>query len=165
MRSPGRLFWSLASVLLLADCSSKRVVEATVSVHSEPKTLIHDVLRLTLTYNQGAAFSTHFGPYQRWVLIGIAVTMLSTLLWWYQSAVRGGRTAIAGLALVVGGAAGNLLDRIISNRGVVDFLDVGVGTTRFFICNVADAGITVGALLLLYALWRYDETAEPLAQQ
>jgi signal peptidase II len=156
MRSPGRVFWPLASVLVLADCATKRVVEATVSLYDTPKPFIADLVRVTLAYNQGAAFSTQFGPYQRWVLIGIAVAMLVALAWWYRPAARAGRVAIVGLALVAGGAVGNLLDRVLSNRGVVDFLDLGVGDTRFFVCNVADAGISVGALLLLYALWRHD---------
>jgi signal peptidase II len=156
MRSPGRVFWPLASLLVLADCSTKRVVEATVSLHAAPKPLIADVVRVTLAYNPGAAFSTQFGPYQRWVLIGVAVAMLIALAWWYRPAARTGRVAIVGLALVAGGAVGNLLDRVISNRGVVDFLDLGVGATRFFVCNLADAGISVGAALLLYALWRHD---------
>jgi signal peptidase II len=156
MRSPGRIFWPLASVLILADCATKRVVEATVPLYAEPRPLIADLVRVTLAYNQGAAFSTHFGPYQRWVLIAIAVTMLVILAQWYRPAARAGRIAITGLALVAGGAAGNLLDRLLSDRGVVDFLDLGIGTTRFFVFNVADAGISIGAALLLYAMWQHD---------
>ena len=158
MRSPAKIFWSLTSVLVLADCSSKRVVEATVSMYEAPKQLIADLLRVTLAYNQGAAFSTHFGPYQRWVLIAIAVAMLTALAWWYRPAAQAGRVAIVGLALVAGGAVGNLLDRLISDRGVVDFLDFGIGATRFFVFNVADAGISVGAVLLLYSLWQHERS-------
>lgn len=158
MRSPGRIFWPLASVLVLTDCSTKRVVEATVALHAEPTPLIADLVRVTLAYNQGAAFSTHFGPYQRWVLIAIAVAMLVALGSWYRTAAQAGRVAIVGLALVAGGAVGNLLDRLISSRGVVDFLDLGVGATRFFVFNVADAGISIGAVLLLYAMWHHDRS-------
>jgi signal peptidase II len=139
-----------------ADCSTKRVVEATVPIYSESKPLISDLLRVTLAYNEGAAFSTHLGIYQRWILIGVGVALLGALAWWYKTAAQNGRLAITGLALVAGGGAGNLLDRVISNRGVVDFLDVGIGTTRFFICNVADAGIFVGALFLAFAVWRRE---------
>lgn len=156
MRSPGRIFWPLASVLVLVDCTTKRVVEATVALHADPKPLVADLVRVTLEYNPGASFSTQFGPYQRWILIGIAVAMLVALARWYRDAAQAGRMAIVGLALVAGGAVGNLLDRLISNRGVVDFLDLGVGATRFFVFNVADAGISVGALLLLYALWQHE---------
>ena len=161
MRSPGRIFWPLASVLVLADCATKRAVEATVALHADPKPLIADLVRVTLAYNQGAAFSTHFGPYQRWVLIAIAVAMLVALACWYRPAARAGRMAIIGLALVAGGAVGNLLDRLISDRGVVDFLDLGVGATRFFVFNVADAGISVGTVLLLAALWHHERTGPP----
>ena len=158
MRSPDRIFWPLASVLVFADCATKRAVEATVALHADPKPLMADLVRVTLAYNQGAAFSTHFGPYQRWVLIAVAVAMLVALAWWYRPAARAGRAAIIGLALVAGGAVGNLLDRLIADRGVVDFLDLGVGATRFFVFNVADAGISVGALLLLSALWHHEHT-------
>ena len=158
MRSTSAVFWPLATVLLLADCASKRIVEATVPLHSAPTPLVSDLVRVTLTYNQGAAFSTQFGPYQRWVLIALAVAMLGAFALWYRPAARAGHVANAGLALVVGGAAGNLLDRLLSDRGVVDFLDVGVGTTRFFVCNVADAGLSVGAVLLLLAMWRHDRS-------
>ena len=127
MRFPGRVFWPLASVVVLADCATKRVVEATVPLHATPKPFLADLVRVTLAYNPGAAFSTQFGPNQRWVLIGIAVAMLVALAWWYRPAARTGRMAIVGLALVAGGAVGNLLDRVLSDRGVVDFLDVGVG--------------------------------------
>lgn len=159
MRSPGRVFWPLATVLVLTDCATKRVVEATVALHADPKPLLADLVRVTLEYNPGASFSTQFGPYQRWVLIGIAVAMLVVLASWYRPAARAGRVAIGGLALVAGGAVGNLLDRLLSNRGVVDFLDLGIGATRFFVFNVADAGISVGAVLLLYSLWHHERSA------
>ncbi len=164
MRSPGRIFWPLATVLVLADCSTKRVVEATVSLYAAPKPLLSDLVRVTLAYNQGAAFSTHFGPYQRWVLIAVAIGMLVALAWWYRPAARAGRLAIVGLALVAGGAVGNLLDRLISNRGVVDFLDLGIGATRLFVFNVADAGITIGAALLMFSLWQHERLAAKRVQ-
>ncbi len=158
MRSPSRIFWPLASVLVLADCATKRAVEATVALHAHPKPFVADLVRVTLEYNAGASFSTQFGPYQRWVLIGSALAMLVVLAWWYRPAARAGRLAMVGLALVAGGAVGNLLDRVISNRGVVDFLDLGIGATRFFVFNLADAGISVGAVLLLYSLWHHERT-------
>lgn len=161
MRSPGRIFWPLASVLVLADCATKRVVEATVALHADPKPLVASLLRVTLEYNPGASFSTEFGPYQRWILIAIATAMLVVIGWWYRPAARAGRMAMVGLALVAGGAVGNLLDRLISNRGVVDFLDLGVGATRFFVFNVADAGISVGAVLLLYSFWQQERAGPP----
>jgi signal peptidase II len=156
MRSPGRIFWPLAAALVLADCSSKRAVEQMTLIPGVPKPVIDDVLKFTLSYNQGAAFSTHFGPYQRWVLIAFTLGMLVLLARWYGRVTLLGWSAVIGLALVAGGAVGNLIDRLTSARGVIDFIDVGIGSERFYIFNVADAGLSVGAVLLAFALWRGD---------
>ncbi len=59
----------------------------------------------------------------------------------------------AGPRAGLGGAAGNLIDRLRSGRGVVDFIDLGVGSVRFWTFNVADSGVTIGACLLVVALW------------
>ncbi len=154
MRYPGRLFWPLAITLVLSDCASKRVVEDSVHVVGVPRPIIDDVLRFTLVYNQGAAFSSYFGPYQRWLLIAVTLVMLGVLARWYSRVVHTGPVGVAGLALITGGAIGNLLDRLASARGVVDFIDVGVGNVRFYVFNLADAGLSVGALLVAWAFWR-----------
>lgn len=163
MRSPGRVFWPLAAALVLADCSTKRAIEHT-SMTDVPHPVIDDVVRFTLSYNQGAAFSTHFGPYQRWLLIAITLGILVGLTRMYGRAARAGWPGVVGLAMVVGGAVGNLLDRLASDRGVVDFIDVGVGASRFYVFNVADVGVSIGAVLLAYAVSRHgaapvDESA------
>ena len=70
------------------------------------------------------------------------------------------------LGLIGGGAAGNLVDRIRSSQGVVDFLDVGVGTLRWPTFNVADIAVSCGAVALAFSLWREDARraqAEPVA--
>lgn len=154
VQSPGRVFWPLAAALVLADCTTKRAVEAAAPTVGVPRPVLDDVVRFTLAYNQGAAFSTHLGTYQRWVLVGLTLAILGALARGYGRVARTGRAGVAGLALVAGGAVGNLLDRLASARGVVDFIDVGVGSARFYVFNVADAGVTVGAALLAYALWR-----------
>jgi signal peptidase II len=58
------------------------------------------------------------------------------------------------LAMIIGGALGNLLDRLMSSRGVVDFIDVGIGTWRFWTFNVADMAIDIGIALFAWTLWR-----------
>jgi signal peptidase II len=66
------------------------------------------------------------------------------------------------LGLVTGGAAGNLIDRIRSQRGVVDFLDVGIGALRWPTFNVADIAVSCGAIALVISMWREDSRrAEP----
>lgn len=166
MRSPGRVFWPLASILVFADCATKRAIEQASPIVGIPKPIVGDVVRFTLAYNQGAAFSTHFGPYQRWVLIGLALAILFGLSRSYRQITQMGRVGTVGLALVAGGAAGNLLDRILFHRGVIDFIDVGLGTYRFYVFNLADAGVSVGAALLGYALWRSANarTGAPIAK-
>jgi signal peptidase II len=68
----------------------------------------------------------------------------------------GDRMRILALGLAWGGAAGNLLDRIRSTHGVVDFIDVGVSSWRFWTFNVADSAVTIGALVLAWSLSRED---------
>ncbi|MDQ6612060.1 MAG: signal peptidase II [Gemmatimonadota bacterium] len=154
MRYPGRVFWPLAAALVLTDCATKRVIEATALPDGLPRPVINDIVRFALAYNQGAAFSTHFGPYQRWVLVALTLAILAALTGMYSRVARMGWPGVTGMAMVAGGAVGNLLDRLASNRGVVDFIDVGVGDARFYVFNVADVGVSVGAVLLAYALWR-----------
>jgi signal peptidase II len=78
--------------------------------------------------------------------------MLVSVLVWLIRTRSDDRVLFGALALVAGGAAGNLIDRLRWDRGVVDFIDVGLGNTRFYIFNVADAAITVGAILLWFAM-------------
>ena len=161
MRAPSRVFLPFAGLLVLADCASKRAVEGAIPP-GVPKPIISDVLRFTLAYNPGAAFSTHFGPYQRWVLIALVLSVLFVLARSYHRIAQTGRFASAGLALIVGGAVGNLLDRLLSDRGVVDFIDIGIGAHRFFVFNVADAGVSVGVALLGFALWQHQRATPAL---
>jgi signal peptidase II len=156
MRKPGRLFWPLASMLVLADCTSKRLVESTLVAEGAQRAVVSDVVQLTLAYNQGAAFGTRYGPYQRWVLIAATLVGLVLLAQLYRARAQAGRLPVVGLALICGGAVGNLLDRLRSARGVVDFIDVGMGDTRFWVFNLADVGVTVGAAVLAWSLWRQD---------
>lgn len=154
MRPSARTIWPLAAALVVADCASKRAVEAALPAPGASRPVVDGVLRFTLAYNQGAAFSSHFGPYQRWVLIAVTLGILAALVRNVPRAVAAGRAATLGVALVAGGALGNLLDRVASDRGVVDFIDVGVGSARFYVFNLADVGVSTGAALLAYALWR-----------
>jgi signal peptidase II len=72
---------------------------------------------------------------------------------------------VVSLALVCGGAIGNLIDRIRWNRGVVDFLDVGVGGTRWPTFNVADMAVSIGAFLLAIVLWAEDRAPQESGQR
>jgi signal peptidase II len=122
------------------------------------------VVRLTLAYNPGAATGITLGEYSRLVFSCAAVVAVLALAHLYRRTdPRNWPTALA-LSLVMAGAIGNLLDRIRSPRGVVDFIDLGIGSVRFWTFNVADVGVSVGALLLawqLAALNRAESEGEP----
>ena len=84
----------------------------------------------------------------------LTIAALGVLAFLYRGPRASERLRVIGVALVTGGTLGNLLDRLRSSAGVVDFIDVGVRNARFWTFNVADMGITIGALLLLLALGR-----------
>lgn len=152
----GRLFWIAAvSVIALDRITKTLAVQHLVPQHI-PHRIIGEVVRFTLAYNPGAAFSMSLGSYSRYIFGAFAVIALFILWWLYRSSQPGEWMRVLALGLAWGGAAGNLLDRFQSARGVVDFIDIGVGDVRFWTFNVADSGVTVGALLLAWVLWRED---------
>ncbi|MFP4622745.1 MAG: signal peptidase II [Gemmatimonadota bacterium] len=158
-----RLFWPLLLGLLLADCGTKRIAEDALVLHT-PQAVLGEVVRFTLAYNPGAAFGMHVGPASRVVFIVLTLVALVALVAMYRTTPADRRVQVAAIGLIAGGALGNLYDRLRGAAGVVDFIDVGVGGTRFWTFNVADAGITIGAILLALTLWTEPEpeaTPEP----
>lgn len=155
-----RLFWPLAALLLLADCSTKQLVEEQLIEHL-PTEVIGNALQFTLIYNRGAAFSTSLGDYSRVIFSVLAMVIVAVLYRMYRDADAHDRSLGAALGLIVGGAVGNLVDRLRSPRGVVDFIDVGIGDARFWVFNIADVGVTAGAALLLYLMLRRSQDPEP----
>jgi signal peptidase II len=152
-----RWFWPILGTLILADCSTKELVETALSGNPGPHPLMGEWLRVTLAYNPGAAMNLSFGAASRVVFGGFAVAAILALLLLYRRTAPEARLRAAALALVAGGAMGNLLDRLRSPLGVVDFIDVGIGDARFWTFNVADVGVTVGAVLLALVLWRDEK--------
>jgi signal peptidase II len=151
-----KLFWPILFTLVLTDCTTKRLAVENLAPPHVPHEVWGDVVRLTLAYNPGAAFSISLGPFSRPAFIVLTLGALLLLARLYRETAPGDRWQALALALVCGGAVGNLLDRLRSERGVVDFIDVGLGSVRFWTFNVADVGITVGAVLLATALWRRE---------
>src|SRR5689334_20505473 len=153
-----RIFWTAALVIVALDVATKLIVQNTLN-YLEPKPIVGDVVRFTLVYNSGAAFSMSLGPQSRWIF-GLFALIALVILWrlYRQGPARDHARALA-LGLAWGGAAGNLIDRIREPRGVVDFIDIGVGTVRFWTFNVADSAVTVGAILLAWVLWHEDRAS------
>jgi len=154
--------------VIVADLVTKLLAERYLAPRYIPHRIIGDVVRFTLAYNPGAAFSMSLGPYSRYIFGAFALIALGVLWRLYRlsgPAKRAGDSLrIFALGLAWGGAAGNLLDRIRSPQGVVDFIDIGVRDWRFWTFNVADSAVTVGALVLAWSLSR-EEREERLARE
>lgn len=160
MRQEGwRLAGVVTAVLVAADALTKRMVQAALEP-GQSVPLFGDVLRLTYVLNPGAAFGLSVGPSSRWILGALALLAVGMLTWAIQHTPAEARGRLAAMGLVLGGALGNLVDRIRHAHGVVDFLDVGMGHLRWPVFNVADIGITTGAFLLVVLLWE-DDSSNP----
>jgi len=150
--SKARWFWPLALALLFTDCATKRAVEHRLAV-GETRPVVGQVVRFTLSYNRNAATGIPVGGNSsRLVLSALTALALVVLGVLYHRTQPSERLRLIGVALVAGGALGNLVDRIRSSAGVVDFIDVGIANVRFWTFNVAAMGITAGAGLFLLAL-------------
>lgn len=142
-----RWLWVSVAVLLL-DQATKYLADSTMALH-EPIALIPG-LALTKAYNLGAAFSFlgDASGWQRWLFSGLALVVSGILLAWLRRLPAGEwRTALA-LALILGGAIGNLIDRVLYGH-VIDFIDVYYRTWHWPTFNIADSAISVGAALLV----------------
>lgn len=152
-------FWPVMLCLLAVDCATKDLAVEKLSPPNIPHPVIGQLVRLTLAYNPYAGMGLSLGEHSRVAFIIIATLMLCGLAVYYRRISRESGTVVIALALIGGGAAGNLIDRLRSSRGVVDFIDIGVGNIRFWTFNVADAGVFCGTVLLLLALMRADRSA------
>ena len=148
------LFWAAMVVTVVLDFVTKVMAEATLM--RTPISVVGEWFQLRLVHNQGAAFGLHLGPYSRWIFLVVALVAVVILIRMSRSAPPSDRFRQFALGLVAGGAMGNLLDRVRSARGVVDFLDVGIGMHRWPTFNVADIAVSCGAIALAISLWRED---------
>lgn len=149
-------FWPVLLGLIALDCTTKELAVEKLSPQHVPHQVIGDVVRFTLAYNPYAAMGLSLGSYSRIGFGLLAAVMLAGLLF-YRRRISAQSTATAfALALIGGGATGNMIDRIRSSRGVVDFIDVGIGNARFYTFNVADAAVFCGTVLLAFIMIRRD---------
>jgi len=157
IKSKAFAFWPVLLGLVMLDCSTKELAVENLSPAHVPHPVIGDVVRFTLAYNRNAAMGLSLGEHSR-IAFGVIAALMLVALVVYRRRVtsQGGPTTVA-LAMIGGGAAGNLLDRVRSARGVVDFIDVGVGNARFYTFNVADAAVFCGTILLLLMLRRTEQ--------
>ena len=157
-----RLFWIVGGPVVAFDILTKLL--AVRHLPPRPVQVVGDWLTLQLVYNPGAAFGIHVGVYSRWVFLVLAIVALIVLGSMVRHTKPGDYVRLMALGLVCGGAVGNLIDRIRSSRGVVDFIDVGIGVHRWPTFNIADSAVTVGAIALAFVLWmegREEEASGP----
>ncbi len=150
-----RHFGVVVAALILLDQVTKFAAERWLPQYIGMPVL-GDFFQLRLVYNPGAAFGIHVGEPSRWVFMALSVAALIVLGSMLRSTRSGDRVRLYALAAICAGAAGNLVDRIRSSRGVVDFLDFTFGAYHFPTFNVADTAVTCGALLLAISLWNED---------
>ena len=138
-----RALWTVPVTVAL-DQASKYAIANTM-VRGSPESVLGDLFRLTYIHNRGAAFGLDIGsPILHTLASIVALGVVVWLLWTCPPHARLLRFA---LTLVVGGALGNMIDRFRLGE-VIDFLDVGIGTLRWPIFNLADSFVTVGIVLL-----------------
>lgn len=145
------LFLSLLVILL--DQATKFLASHYLDLHAAVPLL--PGLNLTLMHNTGAAFSilSQAGGWQRWFFIALAAGVSIFVVVWMATLRSGQHWLACSLALILGGAVGNLLDRIMLGY-VVDFIDVYYQDMHWPAFNVADSAITVGAVMLIIdTLW------------
>lgn len=157
-----RIFASVALGILAGDIASKRIAESRLPLHV-PQDVIGDWVRWTLTYNTGAAMNMSLGGWSRVVFSVLALVMIVIIMRMWRGLPPSSTWQSASLAMIVAGATGNLIDRVRSARGVVDFIDVGIGASRFWTFNVADSGVTCGAVILAILTWREPHHDGPAA--
>jgi signal peptidase II len=115
------------------------------------KVVLLPVLEIMRLHNEGAAFSflSNAGGWQRWMFIGLGVVVSAAILVWLRRLPPKGQGLLAaGLSLILGGALGNVIDRVQLGH-VIDFIRVHWGEHYFPAFNVADSAITIGAVLVI----------------
>jgi signal peptidase II len=153
-------FWMIVLFVTALDAITKALAVEHLAPRHIPHSVIGDFLRFTLAYNPGAAFGMHLGPASRWIFATLSIIIVVVILRVTADLTRVSRLATIGVPIVIGGALGNLLDRIRYREGVVDFIDIGIGDVRFWTFNIADTAVTIGAVCLVLALWKHDQVHE-----
>ncbi|MES9961016.1 MAG: signal peptidase II [Sedimenticola sp.] len=147
-----RWLW-LSAIVIGLDQVSKQLVESSLMLYEAVPVM--PFFNLTLAYNEGAAFSflSDQGGWQRWFFSGLALLVSIILVIWISRLQQRERLIAISLSLIVGGAIGNLIDRVLFGH-VIDFLDLYYGQWHWPAFNIADSAIFVGVVLMLLDAFR-----------
>ncbi len=153
-----RTLW-LAAILIALDQFTKYLA-VSLLVQGVPVAVIPS-LNWTLAYNYGAAFGflADMGGWQRWFLTAIALSVSVALIYWLKTMPKIWTAEVVGLNLILSGAIGNVIDRILEGR-VTDFIDFYIGNWHYATFNIADMAIVGGAILLLWSEFWVKPRAE-----
>jgi len=136
----------VSAILVLADQVSKTIVVRTMSLY-ESVPVIENFFHFTYITNDGMAFGIDF-PFG-YFIFSLVSALLTIFLFWYLWSARNDSLVIRlGLAMIIAGAVGNLIDRLMLGE-VIDFLDFMVGNFHWYVFNLADSYVTVGMVLIL----------------
>ena len=157
------LFLGLSTSVVLVDQATKAWVDGSFALASAsappgdpaaPTPVVGDLVRIAKTYNDGGIFGLFDAAAP--VLGLISLVVIAGIAWYHwRHEAAGGTSSSVGLGLLLGGALGNLIDRARFGY-VIDFVDAGLGSLRWFAFNVADAAISLSLLLLLVAVLAGD---------
>jgi len=142
------LYFTIAALVVILDQASKRIILNTVS-HGETLEVINSFLRIRLSYNPGAILGILSNS--RPVLLAMTFISIAALIYFAFRMRYAPVLKRASLGLILGGAFGNLVDRVATGK-VIDFIDMGVGNYRWPTYNIADIAVTVGAVILIGGL-------------
>ena len=163
---PSGLAWLPLGFAVIGLDQFVKVLIVSHLTQGEPVPVLPPVLDFTLMYNTGAAFSflSDASGWQRWLFIALAIAVSAGIvLWLSRLKARSQGLLSASLALIFGGALGNVIDRVRIGH-VVDFIHAHWGDHHFPAFNVADSAITIGAALLLLDVWRESRASKKGSQ-
>ena len=155
-KSNMNLLW-LSGLVVALDQLTKYLAETSLDYRMPVN--VFTGLNMTLVYNKGAAFSflSDAGGWQRWFFMTLSIIISIALVYWLRSVDRNRKHLAWGLALILGGAIGNLIDRSLYGH-VIDFIDVYYSSWHWPAFNIADSAITLGAGLLILDMFTHKET-------
>ena len=145
----------IIAAVLAADQATKHAIEKYTTA-DYLHVVIPGVLNFIHTHNPGVAFSLFadsHSPAVRFMLLAFSIAVIIFLFWLLAAERAGGRMGQVGMAMILGGALGNVFDRL-TERGVTDFIDLHIQSHHWPTFNVADSAIVIGAALVLLELFR-----------
>ena len=149
----------ISSLVVVLDQITKYIADRNLDLRVPVEVFLG--LNMTLFYNKGAAFSflSNAGGWQRWFLMTISFVFSLVLVFWLRNVDKNRKPLAWGLALILGGAIGNLIDRTLYGY-VIDFIDFYYDYWHWPAFNIADSAISIGAGLLILDMFTYKETEQ-----